>query len=183
MQVLSYDDNFLPRVSIDTQDKNQHGHGCHHRRASSCCGIPISPNLPGIESFTRNSFSYDKLPQRPFHLTVRKLDGSSFDVEVARLATIAELKQAVEGVFGYMPREGDGKISWSHVWLHFCLCYDGWKLLTDSEPISNYGIGDGDQVHFVRHVSINYNIKRLVPAVGLYIWERPAQLNSKAELQ
>lgn len=34
------------------------------------------------------------------------------DVEVARLATVAELKQAVEGVFAYMPREGDGMISW-----------------------------------------------------------------------
>ncbi|KAE9445033.1 hypothetical protein C3L33_23069, partial [Rhododendron williamsianum] len=133
MQVLSYDDDFLPRVSIETQDKNQHGRGRHHRRASSCCGVPISPNLLRIE-----------------------------DVEVARLTTVAELKKAVEGVFAYMPREGDGKISWSHVWLHFCLCYDGWKLLTDSEPISNYGISDGDQV---RIMHIVFFLLSLVPYV------------------
>ncbi|THG05309.1 hypothetical protein TEA_015995 [Camellia sinensis var. sinensis] len=41
--------------------------------------------------------------------------------------------------------------------------YDGWKLLADSEPISNYGISDGDQLHFVRHVSVNYNLIRSRP--------------------
>lgn len=161
MRVLSYDDDFLPRVSIKPHYNDQQQRRRHHRRGSSCCGFPISPNLVAIaDGFSRNSFSYDRIPQHPLHLTVRKLDGSSFDVEVAKGATVAELKQAVEGVFGFMPREGDGKISWSHVWLHFCLSYDGWKLLTDSEPISNYGISDGDQIHFVRHVSINYNIVR-----------------------
>lgn len=40
------------------------------------------------------------------------IDYVGIDVEVAKGATVAELKQAVECVFGFMPREGDGKISW-----------------------------------------------------------------------
>lgn len=40
------------------------------------------------------------------------IDYVGIDVEVANWATVAELKQVVEGVFGFMPSEGDGKISW-----------------------------------------------------------------------
>ena len=34
------------------------------------------------------------------------------DIEVRKTATVAELKQAVEAVFSYMPQKGPGKISW-----------------------------------------------------------------------
>ncbi|KAI7994161.1 hypothetical protein LOK49_LG11G01492 [Camellia lanceoleosa] len=37
------------------------------------------------------------------------------DVEVAKTATVAELKQAVEAAFSHLPSKGPGKISWSHV--------------------------------------------------------------------
>lgn len=93
-----------------------------------------------------SSYSYSKLPEEPIKLSVRKLDGSSFDVEVIKSATIADLKLAVQHVFSHMPKKGPGKISWPHVWGHFCLCYDGQKLLTDTDHIINYGIKDGDQV-------------------------------------
>ncbi|PPD78095.1 hypothetical protein GOBAR_DD24981 [Gossypium barbadense] len=92
-----------------------------------------------------SSYSYSKLPEEPIKLSVRKLDGSSFDVEVIKSATIADLKLAVQHVFSHMPKKGPGKISWPHVWGHFCLCYDGQKLLTDTDHIMNYGIKDGDQ--------------------------------------
>lgn len=37
--------------------------------------------------------------------------------------------------------------SWRlHLWGHFCLCYDGQKLVTETDSIRNYGIKDGDQV-------------------------------------
>lgn len=32
------------------------------------------------------------------------------------------------------------------VWGHFCLTYDGQKLLTDTDDIGIYGIKDGDKV-------------------------------------
>ncbi|KAK4375220.1 hypothetical protein RND71_005897 [Anisodus tanguticus] len=51
-----------------------------------------------------------------------------------------------------------GKVSWSHVWGHFCLSYDGRKLLTDSDSLGVYRIKDGDKLSFMRHVSISYNL-------------------------
>lgn len=32
------------------------------------------------------------------------------------------------------------------VWSHFCLCYEGQKLIHDVASIKKYGIKDGDQV-------------------------------------
>ncbi|XP_057511688.1 uncharacterized protein LOC130793827 [Actinidia eriantha] len=169
MRTIAYDDGFLPTVSFEAQNQR---HRSQHRRASSCCGVPISPHLR-IDGIRRKSFSYAKLPLHPLKLSVRKLDGSSFDVEIVRTATVGELKLAVEGVFSHMPKKGPGKISWSHVWGHFCLCYDGWNLVVDSEPIGNYGIIDGDQLHFVRHVSINYNLTKRRSKDRLFALEQP----------
>ncbi|KDP37069.1 hypothetical protein JCGZ_06125 [Jatropha curcas] len=101
--------------------------------------------------------SYHKLPQHLLQLTVLKLDGSSFDVHVGRNATVGELKQAVEEVFTSSPKEDEGKISWSHVWGHFCLSYEGQRLVNDKACIQKIGIKDGDQLQFVRHVSVNYS--------------------------
>uniref|UniRef100_A0A5B7AR99 Ubiquitin-like domain-containing protein n=1 Tax=Davidia involucrata TaxID=16924 RepID=A0A5B7AR99_DAVIN len=143
MQIIEHDDDFIARASFE-------------RRRSSY-RIPFSPLLL-IDGLSRKSFSYNKLPQEPLKLTVVKLDGSTFNIEVAKTATVAEMKQAVEGVFSHLPKTGPEKISWSHVWGHFCLSYDGQKLLTDKENIRNYRIKDGDQLHFIRHVSINYNL-------------------------
>ncbi|XP_039025893.1 U11/U12 small nuclear ribonucleoprotein 25 kDa protein-like [Hibiscus syriacus] len=107
--------------------------------------LPL-PSPVDVNGFSRKSCSYSKLPEEPIKLTVQKLDGSSFDVEVIRSATIAELKLAVQHVFSHMPKNGPGKISWPHVWGHFCLCYDGLELLTETDHMMNYGIKDGDQV-------------------------------------
>lgn len=122
------------------------------RRGGSACFSSL-----GDDDIPRRSFSYLKLPQQLLKLSILKLDGSCFDVQVARTASVAELKQAVESVFSLSPKEGQGKISWSHVWGHFCLCYEGQKLLNDRTCIRSFGIKDGDQLHFIRHLSINYN--------------------------
>ncbi|XP_021639716.2 uncharacterized protein LOC110634875 isoform X1 [Hevea brasiliensis] len=107
------------------------------------------------------TYSYIKLPQQLLKLSILKLDGSSFDVHVGKNATVAELKQAVEEVFSSSPKEGQGKISWSHVWGHFCLSYGDQKLINDKAYIRTFGIKDDDQLQFVRHMSINYsNSKR-----------------------
>nr|GEW58307.1 ubiquitin-related domain-containing protein [Tanacetum cinerariifolium] len=52
---------------------------------------------------------------QPIVLSILKLDGSSFDVMVARKATVAKLKQAVEALFGHLPTQGDSNISWPHL--------------------------------------------------------------------
>lgn len=106
----------------------------------------------------RQSFQYDRLPSMPIRLTVVKLDGSRFGIEVQKGATVSELKQAVQEAFSYMPSKGPGKISWRHVWGNFCLSYYGEKLVRDDEFIKDYGIKDGDELHFVRHVSTCYNL-------------------------
>ncbi|XP_057524579.1 uncharacterized protein LOC130804223 [Amaranthus tricolor] len=127
------------------------------RRRSICRNVSSVSTALSIVSI-RKSFSYDKLAQAPIHLTVIKLDGSSFEIEVITMAKISDLKQAVESAFSHLPTEGPGKISWRHVWAHFCLSYSGQKLLNDVDYINSYGIRDGDELHFVRHVSIAYNL-------------------------
>ncbi|XP_077236694.1 uncharacterized protein LOC143878276 [Tasmannia lanceolata] len=116
---------------------------------------PFSPINNGVPHNNRQISSYHKLPQQLLKLSVLKLDGSSFDVQVARTASVMELKQAVEEVFSQSPKEGEGKISWSHVWGHFCLCYEGNKLVNDKASLRTFGIKDGDQLKFIRHLSIN----------------------------
>ncbi|GMJ07726.1 hypothetical protein HRI_004441800 [Hibiscus trionum] len=104
---------------------------------------------------------YTKLRQQPIHLSVRKLDGSLFDVYIMKTATIAELKLAVEYVFSQMPDEGSDEISWPLVWGHFCLSYKGQKLVSDTDQVVIYGIKDGDQLRFVRHVSSIYCLTKI----------------------
>ncbi|KAF5726249.1 ATP synthase subunit b' isoform 2 [Tripterygium wilfordii] len=136
-------EDLSPRFSMD-------GH-------RSSVSLPFSP-LMLVDDRSRKSSSYSKLPEEPIKLSVLKLDGSSFDVEVMKTATLAELREAVEDVFSHMPKKGVGKISWPHVWGHFCLCFDGQKLLTETDYISNYCIKDGDQLYFIRHHSPCYSM-------------------------
>ncbi|CAK8570013.1 unnamed protein product [Lathyrus sativus] len=110
--------------------------------------------------FSRKSLIYDRLPSQPLRLSVLKLDGSSFDIQVSKNATIAELKDSVEAVFSYMPQNGPGKISWPHVWGQFCLCYDEEKLVKEEDYLRNYGVKDGDQLNFIRHASNNCGVQR-----------------------
>ncbi|XP_062097581.1 uncharacterized protein LOC133803520 [Humulus lupulus] len=140
---LHKQDDFAPRLS--------------HGKPRRSLGLPLSP-LMLIDSLSRKSVSYDKLPEEPLKLSILKLDGSSFDVQITRTSTVAELKKAVEDVFSYLPQKGPEKISWPHIWGHFCLCYNGRKLIVDTDHVKNHDIKDGDQLHFVRHVSISYNL-------------------------
>ncbi|XP_010454860.1 PREDICTED: uncharacterized protein LOC104736555 [Camelina sativa] len=130
-------------------------------------------------SFHRRTFSYDKLPTEPIRLSVLKLDGSSFDVYVMTSATVGDLKLTIETAFSHVPKKGPSKISWSHVWGHFCLCYGGQKLITDTDCIGSYGMKDGDEVRFKNHVSGNAvlskgysrkskqkNLERILPKDG-----------------
>lgn len=121
-------------------------------------GSSLSCVVPPFLLSPQKSLYYNKLPEEPLNLTVVKLDGSFFDIKVARNGTVADLKQAVESAFSHLPKTGTGKVSWSHVWGHFCLSYNGQKLLTDSDLLGTYRIKDGDKLSFVRHVSISYNL-------------------------
>ncbi|KAG6520661.1 uncharacterized protein LOC122053633 [Zingiber officinale] len=112
----------------------------------------------GVGSRRRSSSSYFRLPSDGIlRLSVLKLDGSSFDVRVARTASVRDLKDAVEDLFSELrdPEDGKGSISWSHVWGHFCLCYKEHKLTDDKACLKTFRINDGDQLHFMRHLSLN----------------------------
>ncbi|CAN8233380.1 unnamed protein product [Cochlearia groenlandica] len=136
------------------------------RRCSGSAGLrslieprflsPFVSNDGGSVSGRRSS--YLKLPPQGFiKLSVVKLDGSLFDVEIGKDYSVAELKRAVEKVFIISPQEGHGRISWSHVWGHFCLSYGDQKLVNDKTSIRNLGLNDGDQLCFVRHLSIDHS--------------------------
>ncbi|XP_057523463.1 uncharacterized protein LOC130803278 [Amaranthus tricolor] len=126
-------------------------------RRSFCRNSSSASTASSIVS-SRKSVSYDKIDQAPIHLTIVKLDGSSFEIEVVKAAKISDLKQSVESAFNHLPMTGPEKISWRHVWAHFCLSYCGQKLLDDDDHIKYYGIRDGDELRFVQHVSIAYNL-------------------------
>ncbi|XP_055831548.1 uncharacterized protein LOC129900571 [Solanum dulcamara] len=104
---------------------------------------------------SKRRFGYRKLPKQLLNLSVLKLDGSSFVIHVGRNATVADLKQAVQEAFNFS-REDEGKILWSLVWSHFCLCYGSQKLVNDKAFINCFGMKDGDQLQFAQHVTLEY---------------------------
>ncbi|KAH6832332.1 hypothetical protein C2S53_001740 [Perilla frutescens var. hirtella] len=106
-------------------------------------------------SLYNRTLTYRKLPEQQFlNLSVLKLDGSSFSVHVARNATVAGLKFAVEEEFNLFPKDERTKL-WALVWSHFCLCYEGQKLIRDVACIQKYGIKDGDQLRFIQHLRMD----------------------------
>ncbi|CAK9329633.1 unnamed protein product [Citrullus colocynthis] len=116
--------------------------GTKHSSAS----LPNSPSHLFYFNSFRRTLRYKNLPPQLLRLSVLKLDGSSFEVQVARTATVAAVRDAVESVFcGMSTNNEDVKISWPHVWGHFCLCYKHFKLIDDKSRIKHFGIRDGDQ--------------------------------------
>ncbi|OIW09284.1 hypothetical protein TanjilG_01255 [Lupinus angustifolius] len=117
----------------------------------------IMMNALFSSSSSSSSSLYHKLRPQPLTLSVLKLDGSSFHIQVPKTATVSQLKDSVEAVFTH---NATPNISWPHVWAQFCLCYDGQKLVNEEDYLRNYGIKDGDQLRFIRHVSNSYNVRR-----------------------
>ncbi|XP_019098699.1 PREDICTED: uncharacterized protein LOC109131996, partial [Camelina sativa] len=74
--------------------------------AASLSPLRLIDGLP-----RRRSFNYNQMPEEPIKLTVLKLDGSSFGIQVLKTATVGELKMAVEAAFAHLPITGPGKIS------------------------------------------------------------------------
>ncbi|XP_057772825.1 uncharacterized protein LOC130992277 [Salvia miltiorrhiza] len=120
---------------------------------------PNSRNRPTKKlipfSLYNRTLTYRKLPEQQFlNLSVLKLDGSSFSLHVARNATVAGLKFAVEEEFNMFPQDERTRL-WALIWSHFCLCYEGQKLIHDVACIKKYGIRDGDQLRFIQHLRID----------------------------
>lgn len=125
---------------------------------------PFSPLviMAGVSRTIRSP--YNMLPEEPLKLSILKLDGSSFDVQVSKSATVADLKMAVQAAFSHE------RVSWPHLWAHFCLSYEDQKLIVDTDYLNYFGIKDGDQLRFIRHISISYNLtdaqtkKKIIPS-------------------
>ncbi|KAL9267966.1 hypothetical protein AKJ16_DCAP14544 [Drosera capensis] len=117
-------------------------------------------------SFLRSRGAFQRIrTRRVIGLSVLKLDGSRFDVQVSKKATVSDLTIAIEEHRKMDPRFHECECdelrpslnaSRSHVWGHFCLCFNDRKLTNDKALIRQYGITDGDQLHFVRRMTIDY---------------------------
>lgn len=153
---------------IEQEKEDDHDVSLERRRSRT---FPFSPLLL-IDGFSRRSFAYNKLPEKPLKLSVHKLDGTCFEIEVPKRGTVANLKQAVESAFSHVPKKGPEKISWSHVWGQFCLCYDVRKLVTETECIRDLGIKDGDQLFFARHISNKCNLVKKRSRKQVLTWKR-----------
>ncbi|KAF8110907.1 hypothetical protein N665_0078s0095 [Sinapis alba] len=149
--------------------------------AASISPLRLIDGLP-----RRRSFNYNQMPEEPIKLTVLKLDGSSFDIQVLKTATVGELKMAVEAAFSHLPVTGVGKVSWPHVWAQFCLSFEDHILLNEADYLIEFGIKDGDQLRFIRHIS-NYctmlvNQKSKTPHVSsLKQLKLPSRFSLKTE--
>ncbi|KAK9947519.1 hypothetical protein M0R45_003139 [Rubus argutus] len=146
---------------LETCEPAAANHHYHHElwtKANNLCVSITSHSMSSISPrlLIKKGFAYHKMPQQPLNLSVIKLDGSTFEVQVPRTATVAKLIEAVKDVFDQSAHD-DEMISWSHVWGHFCLCYNGEKLLDYKAYIRLIGIKDGDQLCFVRHRSVKYS--------------------------
>ncbi|XP_008806072.1 uncharacterized protein LOC103718854 [Phoenix dactylifera] len=136
-----------------------------HEESEELRQPPPPPLFPGVEDDVgigvpanrRRSFSYHRLPEQLIKLTIIKLDATSFDVQISRTAAVWQLKMAIENIFNNSAKDGGCNISWSLVWGHFCLSYEGFKLTDDHTTLRSFGIKDGDELHFMRHVSLNYS--------------------------
>ncbi|KAI7985742.1 DNA topoisomerase 2 [Camellia lanceoleosa] len=75
--------------------------------------------------------------------------GESSDISNSLSINFCENDDVVDGsnvesgICNYTTFELD--VGRSHVWGHFCLCYEGQKLINDKDYIRNFGIKDGDQ--------------------------------------
>ncbi|KAK4415381.1 UDP-N-acetylglucosamine transporter UGNT1 [Sesamum alatum] len=142
MQIVEHgDDHYDPRFSTES----------------------LSFIIPEHIDAPKRSLSYHEVFQHPLLLSILKLDGSSFDIEVSNTGTVGELKEAVEAAFDHLPKKGPGSVSWEHVWGQFCLCHEGQKLLNDSDYIGMLGIRDGDQLQFVHNAPDTYNLVKEPP--------------------
>ncbi|WJZ98155.1 hypothetical protein VitviT2T_016704 [Vitis vinifera] len=100
------------------------------------CGIASSSSPQPEDCGIRKSFAYQKLPQQLLRLSVLKLDGSCFEIQVPKGASIAELKEAVVKAFGQTQEEEQTKISWYGVvcrlcgFIFACVIKDGSSLMT-----------------------------------------------------
>lgn len=86
------------------------------------------------------------------NLCIRKMDDTTFVLEVSNRATVSELKGAVQKKFE-SSGAGQCQISWPHVWGHFCLSFKNQKLVDESASLHQLGIRQSDELCFVRHVA------------------------------
>lgn len=82
------------------------------------------------------------------NLLIRRMDNTTFVVEVRRKASMLDLKEAIQKKF----QASGCQVSWPHVWGHFCLSFRDQKLLEEHLTLYKLGIGELDELVFVRHV-------------------------------
>ncbi|XP_026428789.1 uncharacterized protein LOC113324711 [Papaver somniferum] len=102
------------------------------------------------------SAASEKLPL-VVNLTIVKLDGDEYNIQVGRNATLRKVKKAVQNVFA------DKGVSWPLVWNYFCLVYKDYeiiddesvckeyKLIDNKDKIRNIPIKDRGKLYFVHH--------------------------------
>lgn len=83
------------------------------------------------------------------NLVIRRMDNTTFVVEVRKKAAILDLREAIEKKF----EASDCQVSWPHVWGYFCLTFRDQKLLDEHLLLCQLGIEDLDELVFVRHLN------------------------------
>ncbi|XP_026416307.1 U11/U12 small nuclear ribonucleoprotein 25 kDa protein-like [Papaver somniferum] len=97
-----------------------------------------------VRFLSRSAASSEKLPS-DVNLTIVKLNGDEYKIQVRRNATVRQVKKVVESYFA------DQEVNWPLVWSHFCLAYKNYKLVDDADRTTCILIKDGVKLNFIRH--------------------------------
>uniref|UniRef100_A0A8C4Q5B8 Small nuclear ribonucleoprotein 25 n=1 Tax=Eptatretus burgeri TaxID=7764 RepID=A0A8C4Q5B8_EPTBU len=110
------------------------------------CDLPVEVTLEEINSQIALECG------QAMTVRVRRLDGEVLPIVVVQDATVLDLKKAIRRhVQLKLEREGGQRhISWLYVWRTFHLVYEGQKLLDDGTALKEYGIGNRDEVTFLK---------------------------------
>lgn len=89
---------------------------------------------------------------------VRRFDGKVYKVIVEQLASVLDLKKAVERTFNLQNKRRpesafrDVRISWRYVWKSFWLYFEGQKLTENKAKLKDYGVRNNSEITFIKRL-------------------------------
>ncbi|XP_013417987.1 U11/U12 small nuclear ribonucleoprotein 25 kDa protein [Lingula anatina] len=87
-------------------------------------------------------------------VNVRREDGEVMPIVVVQGGTVRDLKEGVKRYVMLKQHRAEGTkcISWRYIWRTYWLYFNGQKLTEDKKPIKDYGIGNRDEVTFIKRL-------------------------------
>eukprot|EP00123_Amoebidium_parasiticum_P000201 comp10490_c0_seq1/m.5225 comp10490_c0_seq1/g.5225 ORF comp10490_c0_seq1/g.5225 comp10490_c0_seq1/m.5225 type:complete len:176 (-) comp10490_c0_seq1:36-563(-) len=130
-----------------------------------CKSDPLLRALPPNVSLSELQYMVEALEHEPVRVTVKKRDGSSYDLCLSRQSTVSDLKHLIEHRTSTAeePLMEPRKISWKYVWKTYHLVCEGVRLTEPHVLLRDYGVRDGATVTFGKTIVVREKGKRKRP--------------------